>query len=295
MSHQYRLNPITGKLDMTGLSDSEIAELKDEETAEFEPNVKEIEWLGKPTTGKTAMQILHDLLVKDIPPSVALSSDTDAGTYEEGTVLAARFTARPTQGTFSIASMTLKITNASGKTIYTEIANAPEPDEDYTFTFNGDITAKSNVQVSIIDSAGLTDESKKFTYTFGNYMYIGFADEIVLEEGESIDSVITSLWLNSNLQHKILKTSYVTNEDTYKMPKDNTTGNPKSGYLYIAMPTAWGCYVENIYQSSINAYGFVSCLGDIAGYTNESGATVSYRIFRSNKEQIGDVSFYIKK
>ena len=288
MSHQYKINPITGKMDMTGLSDDEIASIQQSEVADFEPNVTTVKWTqGKTTTGKTAMQILKSLLVQDVAPKVTLASNQTATMREEGTIIYPTFTATPTQGTYTIASMTLTIKNSANTVVYTETINAPTSGEATTFAFDGAIAENSTVQISIVDTQGMSANSNTLKYTFGNYMFIGFGEKKELAE-------ITEEWLSANMGTKTLKTSYATAKATYNIPIDNITGEPKPSYFYIAVPTAWLLTEDRIFDANINAYGFMTCLGDITDYVNGSLANVSYRIFISNKQQEDNIACYIQ-
>lgn len=275
MSDKYKLNPITGKLDIAGNSDDGR-----EEVADWVQNTTTPKWPTKKSTeGMTAMQILKTLLFQDVMPNVTLMSTIVPGLREQGDSVEPTFTATPRQGTYNLVSMTLKLT---GGVQYTETVENMVSGSSSPFAFKGLIETDTTVICSVTDADGNTVNSDSMKYTFGNYLYYGATTEDV-----SLAN-IDNAWLEANLT-KQLKTGRTLASKQSPITVSITT---PGSYVYLAMPTSWGCEEHKIYDANAGVSGCMECLGDIANYTNAHYANVSYRIFRSLKQDL-NFPFYV--
>ena len=272
---KLKINPITGRFDLVNeLSTEEIAETIEEETADFTPNTTpiwpQVNGVYEDTQGKTAMQILKRMLVKDVAPSVAFTDKiTNSTIYEWGNVLSGTFKLNPTQGTYSIASMELFVDNESQGT-----ASSPS-DESIWENVQVGTTPKLNIMVKgvITDSYNLSD-SASLTYKFGHKIHYGFSESEITDASSlmSLNSFINNMFTHTETS---LVQKYTMGVTTAQNP------NAISAYFYIMIPTMFNCTTAKIIDNVLGL-PITECVGE-ATITNSHSVAVPYTVFRADR------------
>ncbi len=168
---KLEMNPITGRLDISGMSASEVAQALTYTTTEPVSAT-----VGGVSEGETfdsvpLVEVVDKILHKPLAPVVSLSAQPKGGSYEKGAVLTVELTAVATRKTSDIAMLSY-IINTEAESVSSDVSKGG------TFKHTLVVSANTTIKASVEDVQGRMATSAEIKYAFRNPIYWGLTDDV---------------------------------------------------------------------------------------------------------------------